>query len=129
VLLVLSLRAQTSAASGPLSGDGTPTNEVHANPDEVLIDLVVRDKRNKPVTNLSPADIKVSDAGNPVQLADLHLVTPESGSATTIALLFVLPQTEMLPKNFACFCPKSDVDCDENLSTVRTFLQDTCAGW
>src|ERR1039458_1718030 len=41
----------------------------------------------------------------------------------------VLPQIEMLPKNFACFCPKSDVDRDENLSTVRTFLQDTCAGW
>jgi hypothetical protein len=41
----------------------------------------------------------------------------------------VLPQIEMLPKNVACFCSKSDVDRDENLSTVRTFLQDTCAGW
>ena len=78
VLLVLSLRAQTSAASGPSAGEDTPSNEVHANPDEVLIDLVVRDKRNKPVMNLSPADIKVSDAGNPVQLADLHLA-PERG--------------------------------------------------
>jgi len=46
-----------------------------------------------------------------------------------VTFYIVLPQTEMLPKNFACFCPKSDVDCDENLSTVRTFLQDTCAGW
>jgi hypothetical protein len=41
----------------------------------------------------------------------------------------VLPQIEMLPKNVACFCSKSDVDRDENLSTVRTSLQDTCAGW
>ena len=88
VLLGLPSRAQTSVVSGPSVGDDTPSNEVHANPDEVLIDLVVRDKRNRPVMNLSPADIKVSDAGNPVQLADLHLVTPESGSATTMALLF-----------------------------------------
>jgi len=73
---------------GPLPGNDAPSNEVHANPDEVLIDLVVRDKKNKPVTNLSAADIKVSDAGNPVQLADLHLVTPGSGSTSTIALLF-----------------------------------------
>jgi hypothetical protein len=41
----------------------------------------------------------------------------------------VLPQEEMLPENFVCFGPKSDVDRDEILSSVSTFLQDTCPGW
>ena len=54
----------------------------------------------------------------------------EAGSVRRqLVFPIVLPQTEMLPKNFACFCPKSEVDRDENLSIVRTFLQDTCPGW
>ncbi len=88
VLLALPLGAQTAAASGPSAGTDTPMTEVHANPDEVMIDMVVRDRKNRPVTNLSLADIRVSDGGNPVQLADLHLITPELGSTASIALLF-----------------------------------------
>ena len=42
---------------------------------------------------------------------------------------FVLPHSEMLPKNFPCFCPESRVDRDENLSSARTILQDTGSGW
>ena len=41
----------------------------------------------------------------------------------------VLPQEKMLPENFVCFGPKSDVDRDEILSSVSTFLQDTYPGW
>jgi len=137
VLLVLSLRAQTSAASGPSAGEDTPSNEVHANPDEVLIDLVVRDKRNKPVMNLSPADIKVSDAGNPVQLADLHLVTPESGSATTIALLFdrMSPESAKIARDIAmklmAMAPERSsiavLGIDRGLRLLGNFTQDRIA--
>ena len=41
----------------------------------------------------------------------------------------VLPQIEMLPNNFAIFFPKSNVVRYENLSTSRSFLRDTYAGW
>jgi hypothetical protein len=41
----------------------------------------------------------------------------------------VLPQEEMLPENFVCFGPKFDVDRDEIVSSVSTFLQDTYRGW
>jgi hypothetical protein len=58
-----------------------------------------------------------------------YLYVRQSADRRQLLVPVVLPQTEMLPKNFARFCPKSDVDRDENLSTVRTFLQDTCAGW
>jgi hypothetical protein len=114
-----------------------PSNEVHANPDEVLIDLVVRDKRNKPVTNLSPADIKVSDAGNPVQLADLHLVTPESGSATTIALLFdrMSPESAKIARDIVTKlvamtpgkCVIAVLGVDRGLRLLENFTQDRVA--
>src|ERR1035438_6012073 len=44
-------------------------------------------------------------------------------------LPLVLPQEEMLPENFVCFGPKFDVDRDEIVSSVSTFLQDTYRGW
>jgi hypothetical protein len=43
--------------------------------------------------------------------------------------VIVLPQQEMLPKNFSCFFPKSDVERSINLSSVKTVLQDTGPGW
>jgi hypothetical protein len=46
-----------------------------------------------------------------------------------LELSAVLPHSEMLPKNLACFCPKSGVDRGENLSPVKTILQDTGLGW
>ena len=93
--LVLSIavaaRGQAPVAS-PTGSTGAQErssgSEMHANPDEVLIDLVVRDKKNRPVTNLTPADFVVKDGTKTVQLANLHLVTTESGASDTIVLLF-----------------------------------------
>jgi VWFA-related protein len=137
VLLTLPLRAQNSAASGPLTGKDTPSNEVHANPNELLIELVARDKKNKPVTNLSSADIRVSDAGNPVQLADLHLVTPESGSASTIALLFdhMSPESAKIARDIAmklmAMAPDRSaiavLGVDQGLRLLENFTQDRIA--
>ena len=56
--------------SGPSAPGPDLPAQAQANPDEVLIDLVVRDKKNKPVTNLSSADLAVSDGGNAVKLDD-----------------------------------------------------------
>lgn len=137
VFLALPLCAQTTVASGPSAGTDTPVTEIHANPDEVLIDLVVRDKKNKPVLNLSPADIKVSDAGNPVQLADLHLVTPESGSATAIALLFdrMAPEPAKIARDIAmklmAMAPERSaiavLGVDRGLRLLQNFTQDRIA--
>jgi VWFA-related protein len=137
VLFALHLSAQSNTASGPLPGNDAPSNEVHANPDEVLIDLVVRDKKNKPVTNLSAADIKVSDAGNPVQLADLHLVTPGSGSTSTIALLFdhMSPESAKIARDIAmkliAMAPEKStiavLGADRGLRLLGNFTQDRIA--
>jgi VWFA-related protein len=50
-----------------------------SNADEVTLDLVVHDKHNKPVVDLQPADIAVSDSGSTVKISELRLVTGKSG--------------------------------------------------
>ena len=59
-----------------------------ANADEVAINILARTRKNKPVLNLVSSDIAVSDAGKPVQISALHLVTARSGGAATITVLF-----------------------------------------
>ncbi|HEX4424107.1 MAG TPA: VWA domain-containing protein [Terriglobales bacterium] len=56
--------------------------------DEVSLDLVVRDKKNKPVLDLKPEDITLLDSGAPVKLTDLRLVTGASGSDHRVTLVF-----------------------------------------
>ncbi|HEY6339702.1 MAG TPA: VWA domain-containing protein [Candidatus Sulfotelmatobacter sp.] len=85
VLLVVPwTSAQTSA---PQTTQGTGTPAIVTNVDEVTLDLVVHDKSNKPVLNLQPGDIAVTDAGSPVKLSDLRLVSGSSG-AHLITLVF-----------------------------------------
>jgi VWFA-related protein len=56
--------------------------------DEVSLDLVVRDKKNKPVLDLKPEDITLSDNGSPVKIADLRLVTGTSSGEHRVTLVF-----------------------------------------
>lgn len=43
--------------------------------DEVNIDMVVRNKKNKPVLDLTPADIALIDGGAQVKISDLRIVS------------------------------------------------------
>ena len=65
----------------------TPIPQLHADTPEIVLDLVARDKKNRPVVNLTASDIAVTDGAAQVQLEDLHLVTAQSGARTQIALL------------------------------------------
>jgi VWFA-related protein len=56
--------------------------------DEVSLDMVVRNKRNKPVLDLKPGDITVNDSGATVKLSDLRLVTGTAGGDRLITLVF-----------------------------------------
>ncbi len=72
-----------SSAPPPAQKSEIPT--IVSNVDEVTLDLVVRDKKNKPVLDLKPGDIAVADSGSAVKLSDLRLVT---GTDHPITLLF-----------------------------------------
>lgn len=50
----------------------TPTISTHT--DEVLLDFIVRDKKGKPVTDLAPGDVTVTDNGAAQKLASFRLV-------------------------------------------------------
>jgi transposase len=63
------------------------------------------------------------------QVATVALANKMARCLASSDLPVVLPQEEMLPENFVCFGPKFDVDRDEIVSSVSTFLQDTYRGW
>jgi len=61
---------------------------VSASVDEVSLDLVVHDKKGKPVLDLKPADIAVSDDDTAVTLKGLHLVSGGATAGHMITLVF-----------------------------------------
>ena len=85
-LLVPRSSAQTSAQTTPAQKGESPT--ILTNVDEVTLDLVVRDKKNKPVVDLKPEDIAVTDSKSAVKLSALRLVTGTTGRAPLITLVF-----------------------------------------
>jgi VWFA-related protein len=74
----------TAQTTAPTAGAPTIVTTV----DEVTLDLVVRDKKNKPVLDLKPDELTVSDNGSTVKLSDLRLVTGTSNAQHRITLLF-----------------------------------------
>jgi VWFA-related protein len=62
-------------AISPARAQQTPDATVKATVDEVLLDLVVRDRKGKPVTDLKPADITVLDNGAKQTLRSFRLVS------------------------------------------------------
>jgi VWFA-related protein len=79
---------------GAAHGQSTPTKETAPsnstfvkNVDEVSIDFVVRDKK-KPVLDLKPEDVVITDDGTVVKLSNLRLVTGQSSANHLITFLF-----------------------------------------
>ena len=56
--------------------------------DEVTLDLVVHDKKKRPVLDLKPDEIAVTDDEYPVKLNSFRLVTGKDRSEKLITLLF-----------------------------------------
>jgi VWFA-related protein len=78
LIFPLSLLAQT---------DSTQTPIIFANSNEVSQYVVVRE-HNKPVLDLKPDDIAITDAGAAVKISSLHLVTGNSQVPRSITLVF-----------------------------------------
>jgi len=62
------LRAQQAAAGAP------QTPVVKSTVDEVVLDFIARDKKGKPVTDLTPADLTVTDNGSKQSFTSFRLV-------------------------------------------------------
>jgi len=81
ILLVSSFGQANSDKSAP-----NPT--IKSSVDEVSVDLVVRDKKDKPVLDLKPEDLAVTDNGTAVRIASLRLVNGNSHSEHLLTLVF-----------------------------------------
>lgn len=90
-LLGAGLTAGTQAQSAPAeqsSPSPVAPPAATANVDEVTLDMVVHDKKHRPVLDLTANDLAVTDNDTPVKLKDLHLVNGSSGADHAVTLLF-----------------------------------------
>jgi len=68
--------APAGATPAPVAApQSTAPTTILSSVDEVNIDMVVRNKKNKPVLDLTPADIAVTDGGATVKVSDLRMVS------------------------------------------------------
>ncbi len=58
------------------------------NVDDVSLDLVVHDKNQKPVLDLKPEDLAITDNDTPVTLKGLQLVSADSGTDHIVTMVF-----------------------------------------
>jgi len=92
VLLLVTLASAIHGQTAPQEGTAatiTPSGtSLVKNVDEVVIDFVVRNKKKKPVLDLKPEDMVVTDDGAAVKLSTLRVVSNQSGADHLITLLF-----------------------------------------
>jgi VWFA-related protein len=83
-------------AAKPATGQTPPAPQaasLHGPVNDVTLDLAVRDRHNKPVYDLRPEEISVTDNGAPVKINRLHLVVGKQPDEPLITLLFDRPGT------------------------------------
>src|SRR5260370_21530935 len=87
--IVLITVVLVSCAYGQVNSPATSAPAtVVSNVDEVSLDLVVHNEKNKPVLDLKAEDVAVLDNGTPVKITDLRLVPATSGSQRLLTLVF-----------------------------------------
>ena len=72
--------------SAPTTPAQSPT--ISTNVDEVSLDLVVHDRKHKPVLDLKPEEIAITDNDTPVALTGFHLVKADASTGHLITLVF-----------------------------------------
>ena len=68
-----------------------PATEFSVNAGEIRLNLVVLDKKNRPVLDLKPGEIAITDGDSPVNLSNLRLVNGKEKSEHLLTLLFDQP--------------------------------------
>src|ERR1035441_8442899 len=67
----------------PAGQTAPPQSTAKTNVDEVLLDMVVRDKKGKPITNLTPEEISVTDNGVKQTILSFRLVRGSDAVSAT----------------------------------------------
>jgi VWFA-related protein len=86
-LLPIIFAGAVHGQSTPDQETGSSTSTIIKNVDEVSVDFVVRNKK-KPVMDLKPEDVAVTDDGSAVKLSALRVVTGQSSANHLVTLVF-----------------------------------------
>jgi hypothetical protein len=92
LLLLLSIVAPASLAN--CQAPQQPPDQaadVSANVDQISFDLVAHDRKGRPVLDLKPAEIAVTDGDSPVTVSSLRLVTGNQEGEHLVILVFERP--------------------------------------
>jgi len=81
-------QAQTVPATPTVQQTGDQTPTFSANADEVSLDLVVHDKKHRPVLDLKAEDFAVTDEGIPVKLNQFRLVHGDENTGHMVTIVF-----------------------------------------
>lgn len=87
MVIASALAQDPPATAGPVSG-ATQEPSLTSQVDEVSLDIVVHDKRNKPILDLTPDKLTVTDNDKPVPLKTFRLVKGEGGAGHLITFVF-----------------------------------------
>lgn len=79
-------RTQTPVAAPPAAQAQHPA--VSSTVDEVTLDLIVHDKKQRIIRDLKPDDLAVTDNGTAVRLTGLHLVSPNADTPHLVTFVF-----------------------------------------
>jgi VWFA-related protein len=78
ILLLASALAMASPRAQSQTPPARASGAVQAQTTAVLVDVVVRDKRGQPVTDLAPADFEILEDGVPQEIGSVTLYTPSA---------------------------------------------------
>jgi VWFA-related protein len=94
IFATLAFSAAASCVCGQAPAQtANQTIDLSANVDEVSLDLVVHDKKNRPVLDLKQEEVAVTDNGAAVPLKSLRLVSKEKPGESLITLVFDRPSS------------------------------------
>jgi VWFA-related protein len=79
---------QTPASATQGAAPGTQAPTASTDVDEVSLDMVVLDKSHRPVKDLKPEDLVITDDKTPVQLKGLRLVSGDANSDHLVTIVF-----------------------------------------
>lgn len=140
VLVFFASMAHGQAASGTQAAPApaAPAPSVSTNVDEVTLDLVVHDKRHKPVLDLKPEDVAVTDNGNPVKLNAFRLVRGDANAGHMVTLVFdrlegpIAKSARLMAEKILKALPKGDysfavMDIGGRLRLLQGFTEDRTA--
>src|SRR5262249_9852141 len=74
VFTLAALAAMPAFGQQPANPASAPQPTVRTTSEEVVLDVIVRDKKGKPVTDLKPGELTVLDNGTRQELASFRLV-------------------------------------------------------